>query len=235
MMKKIIAMVLALMVSACSTTNIYNGGPEAVSNYNIGAAYQSVVLLRAKSPNGMVLSATGFAYDKDRVLTAGHFCIDALKIQIFESGGKSIEMDYYDSELNLKNTDGLRVEEISDVSDLCMLRKENHGLPTLKIVEDYSKLKIRDNVTIVGAPSGVVIGEFSGKVMSLRYTGLGSSMLTGKMVVSSASTGGISGSPIILDRTGEVVGVLVVGHVYFDHLSFGVNGDDIHVFLNGLK
>jgi hypothetical protein len=225
--------VFFLLGTAC-TTNVYNNRPEAVTNYNIGYAYRSVVLLKISSPSGKTMSASGFAYDKNRIITAGHFCISALEVQIFESHTQDIKMQFYDENFELKTRGNVVVEDISKVQDICVLRKEDHGLFTLPIIKNYSEVKLRDKTTIVGIPSGIAMGEFNGRVMSLFYNGIPLTV-RGMLVVSSASTGGISGSPIILDRTGEVIGVLVRGHVFFDHLSFGVNANEVNKFLKSLK
>jgi len=61
------------------------------------------------------------------------------------------------------------------------------------------------------------MGEFEGKVMSLFYKNNVLKNLKNKRVVSSPSTRGLSGSPIILEKTGEVIGVLVMSYPVFDH------------------
>jgi len=205
------------------------------TNHNIGNAYRAVTLLTIKSPSGGGVSATGFAYDKDRILTAGHFCISALKIQTFESHTNDIQMTYYNDDFKLVTKKNVEVDDMSTIQDICILKKKNHGLWSLPITKSYTKLKIRDKVTIVGFPSGTAMGEFGGRIMSLFYKGSGPKTIKNKLVVSSASTGGISGSPIILDRTGEVIGILVMGHIFFDHLSFGITGKDLNTFISGLK
>ena len=221
-----------LIITGC-TTNIYNSTPM-VANHNVEAAYRSVALLNIKSPSGKEVSASGFGYDKDRILTAGHFCISALEIQIFESHKENITMEYYDEDYEKVKKINVVVDDFSRIQDICILKKENHGLRPLPIVEDYKKIKIRDIVIIVGNPLGIVLGEFEGRVMSLFYDG-GPRTVTNMLVISSASTGGISGSPVILNRTGEVIGILVRGHIFFDHLSFAVNGKDLNTFIKGLK
>lgn len=224
-----------MLCAGCSTTNVYNSHPAVISDYNVAGAYRSVALLTIESPSGYTVSATGFAYDKDRIITAGHFCISALEIQIFESHSNDVQMTHYNDKFELVTQKKVEIDDLSKTQDLCVLKKKNHGLRPLPVTQNYNKLKIRDKVTIVGFPSGVAMGEFDGRVMSLFYKGLGPDSIKGKLVVSSASTGGISGSPIILEETGEVVGVLVMGHIMFDHLSFGITGKDLRIFVNGLK
>jgi len=125
------------------------------------------------------------------------------------------------------------VDDLSRVRDLCVLKKPNHGMPPLPITEDYSTVNYRDEVLIIGAPLGAAVGEFKGHVMELYYRG-SEKYLKGKLVVSAASISGVSGSPIILSRTGEVIGVLVMGHKMFDHISFAVNGKHLRDWVNSL-
>jgi hypothetical protein len=222
-------LLFVFLASSC-VTNIFQT-KEIISAPDNSLAYRSVVLLYVNNPDGGRIVGSGFAYDENRIMTAGHFCMSAPETQIF----KDISMKYYDENMDIQTRYYLEIEEISKVEDLCMLRLVGHGLPPLKIVDDYSKVKIRDNVTIIGAPSGIAIGEFYGNVMALEYSGFGAKEIQGMLVVSAPSTGGVSGSPIILDKTGEVIGILVRGHVYFDHLSFGVNGEKIKEFISGLE
>jgi len=231
-MKRIL-LLFVFLVSSC-VTNIFQT-KEVISAPDNSLAYRSTVLLYVDDPDGGKIVASGFAYDENHIMTAGHFCVSALEIQIFKSHKEDIRMKYYDEDMDIKTRYHLEIEEMSRVEDLCTLRLVGHDLPPLKIIDDYDTVKIRDNVTIIGAPSGVAIGEFYGNVMALDYDGFGPKEIQNMLVVSAPATGGVSGSPIILDKTGEVIGVLVRGHIYFDHLSFGVNGKKIKEFLNGLK
>ncbi len=227
-MRYILLLLLSMLIGC---TNIYYQKEVVVAqNHAIRNAYRSVGMLKIQSPTGEIRVATGFAYDKDNIITANHFCISALNVQIFESHTENISLVYHDSDHNTVEIKGLVVENMSRVEDLCMLKKENHGLIPLPIVNDYSKINIRDEVTIIGAPLGTVIGEFSGRVMSVSYDGLGSAALKGKLVTSCPIVDGISGSPVILNSTGEVIGVLVIG-VPFEHLGFSVRGDILKEFV----
>lgn len=230
---------LAVIQLIFGCTSVYNTkyvkAGDHIRDINIENAYRSTALLMIYSPDGKSITATGFAYNKDLIITAGHFCIGALEIQIFDSHKQHIIMSNYDSELRERLIQkNIRIRDISKIEDLCILEKKDHGLFPLPIIKDYEELKVRDDVTVIGHPSGGPLGEFGGKIMSLSYktTNL---KVRGKLVVSSASTGGVSGSAVILDRTGEVIGVLVRSNKGFDHLSFGVTGKDLKVFVDGIK
>ena len=229
-MKRLLVL-LAFLISSC-VTNVYHVKPNIPDN---PLAYKSVALLYIKSPNGRGTVATGFAYDEDRIITAGHFCISALEIQIFESHKQDINMKYYDHNMDLKTKHNLEIEDISRTEDLCVLKKKGHSLIPLNMVKEYKNVKVGDSITVVGVPAGTAVGEFYGKVMSPVYYGFGPITVKGSMLISAASMGGISGSPIILDRTGEVIGVVVRGDRFFDHLTFGINGYRLNEFIKGFE
>lgn len=113
-MRKLIFIALSFLFLVSCTTNIYNTHHKApLNNTNhIANAYRSVALLTVKNLKGGVISATGFAYDKDRILTAGHFCLSALKIQIFESHTNDIKMVHYDDVFNLITKNNVEIYDI---------------------------------------------------------------------------------------------------------------------------
>lgn len=232
-MKRLLILFI-LLISNCAT-NIYPVNTIVNTPDNF-LAYRSVALLYIRSlKTNTISAATGFAYDENRIITAGHFCISALEKQISESHMHSIEMRYYDHEMNIKEKHNLEIESISKIQDVCVLKKKDHELIPLKVIEDYDTVKIGDNITIVGVPDAHVVGEFSGKVMSVSYNGFGPIKIKGSLIVSAAAMGGISGSPIILDETGEVIGVVVMSREGFDHLTFGITGHKLNEFIDGFK
>jgi len=227
--------IVALLLFGC-TTNTYNYNKKNTVDH-IGLAYNSVVRLAVESSSGYVV-ATGFSYDKDRIITAGHFCVSAIEIQMFDTHVENIEMVFYNYNVDngsyaSKSVGGLKIESVSNVEDLCILRKNNHGLRPLKIADDYSKVKVRDKIVVVGVPSGFTLGEFYGRVMSTSFE-KSSRLVRGKLMLSVDATGGISGSPVMLEETGEVIGVLVVSYGGFP-MSFAVRGDHLKTFVEGLE
>lgn len=228
-MKKILVL-LAVLLSSC-VTNIYTKPPKNFEPLE----YRSVAILYIQDTSNNAVLATGFAYDENHIITAGHFCISALKIQIFDSHKQSIMMRYYNHKMKVKDKGILVVKELSDTEDICVLEKENHGLLPLMLIDDYNKIKIGDAVSIVGSPSGTAMGKFYGNVMSTVYNGFGPNIIKNKLLVNAASTSGISGSPIIHSETGKVIGMVVMGHNAFDHLTFGVTGQQINNFVKDLR
>ena len=223
-------MLLGVLLSSCTfnITNLPPGQQELL--YNPQNATSSVVILSAeptkKKNDGGVLVATGFAIDKNRIATAAHFCVDAMKLKIFTKYKLSARQVFPNG--YTKKIDNVKIKKVSDDADVCIIRAKDHMIPPLKLSKTYHSTNVGDDVTIVGAPMGIAVGVFEGKVMSLQHKGFGPEQLQGQLIVSAPATGGVSGSPIILNKTGEVIGILVMGHNTFDHLSIGVPIDELH-------
>lgn len=222
----LITLILFTLGIGCSY-NTYYTNPQP-NQYNPISSYQSVARLYIDTPTGQ-MSATGFAVDKDHLMTAAHFCIPALEVQIFEDNTKSIHMEYYGNNLKTEHQSGLEVEEVSDTQDLCLIKKKDHGLRPLKIAY-YNDVGVGDRVWIVGAPLGVFLAEYPGRVIITKLIH-NSFILNGKLIVSAASAPGISGSPV-LNNKGEVIGVLVMGPAAFSHISICVPGHQLHIMIN---
>lgn len=231
-MKKILCLLVFLFFSNACSTNIKYVNEYNTPN-NIDHLYQSVGMVQVQSKGNTLASATAFAYDKDHLLTAAHVCLAILEIQIFVTKEKSVNITYLDQNGKSKLINDVSVKTISDTDDICMLVKKDHGLRPVVFVDSLAEVKVRDEVVIIGAPLGVAIGEFHGHVMDL-YSQLKHPMAFGRLIVSSASTGGVSGSPVF-NAYGEVVGILVAGPSGFDHIGICVGVDAVHKFLKDNK
>ena len=109
-MKRLLAL-LALLILSCTTTTSVYPVKTIVSTPDNSLAYRSVTLLYIRSMKvNSIIAATGSAYDKDHIITAGHFCINALERQIFESHMQSVEMRYYDHEMIIQEKHNLEIE-----------------------------------------------------------------------------------------------------------------------------
>lgn len=228
-MRRFIQTLFVLLFTSCSF-NTYNYTSSSNMEDDIPAlAYQSVARVYMNMPNRGQITATGFAIGPDLIMTAAHFCVPVLEMQILETKMTgTIEMEYYDDKLKLHHSGGLEVKEMAETEDICILEKKDHNLVPLSISTNYKNLQIRDRVWIVGAPQGVFLAEFPGRVITTSFVAE-SKKLNGKLVVSAASVGGVSGSPV-LDKYGKVVGMLVMGSTSFDHLSICVPSPQLYDF-----
>ena len=227
-LKKIIISFIILCLAGCATTTIkymYRDGEPISAN----SFYNSVGIVRVEHKGKSLLSATAFAYSNEYLLTAAHFCIGALNLQIFKTRQESIKLYTSDERGNITKISGVEISDIFTTDDVCMLKRKDHGLTPVKLSSNYNDLRVKDKVFLIGAPSGVAITDFHGKVMATRSNS-DSPNIAGRLVVSAASTGGISGSPVF-NMNGEVVGILIIGHLMFDHLSVCVPIYRVHEFL----
>jgi len=201
---------------------------------NVLRHYSSVAIITAELNGRPILSGTAFAIDRDHLLTAAHVCLAALEIQIFMTRQKSLVLTQHNNKGFSIALYGAEVEDISSTDDICILRRPNHGLLPVTISSDYGSVRSRDPVTIIGAPSGISVGEFYGKVMNPKLRNKLDGMLRDRLIITAPATGGVSGSPVF-NKKGHVIGILVAGHMTFDHLSICVNGDAILKFLKESK
>jgi S1-C subfamily serine protease len=225
--KKLIALFITLCMVGCSSVVRYSyvvKDPVDANNF-----YNSVAIVSVEHNGKKILSGTAFAYDKDHLLTAAHICLSAAKLQIFLTRQQSLFLTYTTDENIRIKLGGVEINNIFTTDDICMLKRPNHGLKPVNILGDYSKVKIKDRVFIVGAPVGVGVIDFHGKVIS-PSSYHGSVSLRRRLIVSAAITGGSSGSPVF-NLDGEVIGILIMGHLTFDHLGVCVPSSRIHDFL----
>jgi S1-C subfamily serine protease len=223
--------IMILMASCTFHVNISTTNVPAVDKYDISESFKSVGMLALQRKGHTKVSGIGtaFAYDDDTLLTAGHVCTSINSYQIINSVDRSIWLVYLGRSDKLARRKGGKIKNIDSVNDICHIEFKGHGLAPLKIA-DYSTLKFGDNVFIVGAPSGVMLSLTEGMVMNKSSSGLIPMSINNRLVISAAATSGHSGSPILNDK-GEVVGILIMGHIFYDHLSFGVKVPIVKRFL----
>ncbi len=229
-------MSLVFLLTSCCTIN-FNVGPQKQNDktFDANTAYKSTVRITARAKEGGgELACSGFAIDKDNIMTAGHCCVGILELQAQGEITDEIYMDYYapDGETILTQ-DGLKIKDADELHDICVMSKKSHGILPVKFV-DYDEVKIHTPAYIVGAPLGVYATIYPGEVVQ-KALDLGFGAMH-KLIVSAAAASGNSGSPIF-NEAGDVIGMLVMGDGSFDHLSIGTATPDLIKFLQiiGLK
>lgn len=206
-------------------------GPEIVETHDIKEAYKSVAMVGLQSPGSTKVLGIGtaFAIDEKNLISAGHVCTGIRELQNNGVVTGNIFLTYLGRSDRLASRRGAKIKNIDSVNDLCHIEMPMHGLTPLKFAS-VDSIKLGDKVFIVGAPNGVMISITEGQVMNTKTSGLQPNIINGRLAITAASTGGHSGSPI-LNTSGEVVGVLVMGHSTYDHLNFGVRVPIIERFM----
>ena len=241
---KLIMIAAMLLAQSCTfkveipPIKVMTEAPPAVEKYDMSEAFKSVGMLAlqpigdASQPIGL---GTAFAVNKNTLLSAGHVCTSIRRILNSGNVTKDIWLIYLDRNDNLAKKSGAKIKSIDASNDICQLEFKNHNLKPLKFA-NYKGVKFGDKTFIVGAPSGVMISITEGNVMNKRTEGLREPEANNKLALSSAATGGHSGSPILNER-GELIGILLAGHKTYDHLTFGVPVSIVNRFMKkvGIK
>jgi len=181
--------------------------------------YRSVGIVKSMDQeNGQIVSGTVFAIDRDDLITAGHVCraID-LDDQTF--------IQYLDRNNKPVTIDGVVKIQIYDKDDLCLITAPNHGLYPVSI--DFRAPKLRSDITVIGAPYGLGVGEYSGKVMDNNHLMAGGKT---RIMISAHSTRGMSGAPVFHNK--KVVCVQVSVLRSFSGVGMCVGTKSLLNFLN---
>jgi S1-C subfamily serine protease len=191
--------------------------------------YKSTVKVSIEAEELGTMIGTAFAIDSNRFMTAGHFCIEAYELQIKGFAKGKIKMTYVNNNDELSSIEGLEIDAVDEVSDLCVLKMKRHGIKPFKFPKEYTT-KIHDLITIVGSPMGFYPFEATGRVIEPISSGYGNDQLNGRLIIGAPGTGGVSGGPVVNEK-GEVIGVMIAGTSAFPNILFCSNLNSIHTFL----
>lgn len=226
-MKKFVSIVLSCVMIACSPSVSLKSSTKASKSSNdaLTDAYNSVGMLYINGIDGKpATAATAFSVSKDRLVTAGHFCIGVIELTKVGLIEDEIYMQHYRGLKSITTQKGLKIEAVDEENDLCTLTKPSHGLPPLDLADDES-VGVRDEIHILGSPLGIFLIETVGKVAS-KDAGTISDKLKDLLVLSCQAMSGNSGGPV-LDRHGRVVGVLVQGIPSYTQVSFATKASKV--------
>lgn len=197
-MTKILTILLSISFFQCSRAP----KPLPLSPGSPRTLHRSVSTIRGSS-KARAWVGTAFAISKNLLITAEHVCRDALSLKLIGSSRAKVK--------------ALMVDK---ANDLCLLEGK-HGLNPLPA--SYKDPRMGDRLYIYGSPSGIpnilTEGYDAG---TIDIPGWGE-----RRVSSAPAHGGNSGGPV-LNSSGAVVGVLVMGHPQYSHVTFYT--DRKHIF-----
>lgn len=243
MFKKFTLLLSLLFCVSCAITNSAVSPISYVESVDdlgretaVSIAYRSFGMIYGTRTGAGKPSVVGtaFAVSNDLLVTAGHVCVSILQGQILRGFKQNTYLQHLTSyNSSMRTIDGLKIEEIDTKNDLCLLVRKNHGLVPLKM-SSGKYIQNRDKVTILGSPAGTFPFETEGRVAYMdAYEALNffrDKKFKGKILISAPSYGGNSGGPII-DRSGRLIGVLVMGHRGYPQLSIATHVDRVREFL----
>lgn len=180
--------------------------------------------------NGKIL-ATGVPIDKSSILTAGHFCESAKEGSEAGVLKDKIALEYINDNDEVTKLEGGEIVkfEFSPTQDLCIVLMPKHGIRPVRIAWDYN-VKFGDKVYVVGSPHGFFPIITDGYVAQPLTQEMPVDILNNKLMVSSAATNGNSGGAVFNQR-GEVIGIAVMVHPQYGHITWAVTALDILRFL----
>lgn len=230
------AALFSICCSVVSTKTTLLKGDIVRESYNsvtyLEAEFTKVDPKKKKSTVTFGITATGFAIDKDHIITAGHFCMSAFEIvtteKIIKAEFKALFLEH--GKETLVSIDGLKMMAVDLDNDLCMVLRPDHGITPVKL-SSKKEFKIRDKVYTVGAPASTFPLEAEGHIsLPLIEVDKEDSALNNKMLLSLPIYKGNSGSPIFDDQ-GEVIGVIVMGNPRFEHITYATRLAELKVFI----
>jgi S1-C subfamily serine protease len=194
---------------------------------------KAVKLFSPLKENPMVgVGATGFPVDKSNFVTAGHFCNTIDDGIIDDSMTGEIIIYYINDNGEKVKMEGARIEkfEFSDSKDLCLISRPKHGIRPVKIIKNYSSVKFGDKIYAAGAPMGIMPMVTEGIVSQANTKEMPIRVLDGKLMSSCPVASGNSGGPAF-NENGFVIGVVVMVHPAYSHISFSITADVLKKFL----
>ena len=147
--------------------------------------------------------------DYSYLITSGHVC-DISFGRLSDLPGFKFELEFYGLTVKMKKHD-FQIVAIDGPSDLCLLRTKKLDLPPYKIAKKPPE--VGEMVYNIAAPMGI----FEEDMVPL-FKGIYSGDAYERSIFSVPAIGGSSGSPV-LNRKGEVIGVVSATTINFKHLT----------------
>ena len=178
-----------------------------------------------KNPFFHFSSASGFAIKykyKTHILTAAHVC-DTEEMENFARTQNAVA----ETKFKLIDIRGIKhvgiVIKINRTSDLCLISSETLNILSIQLASNPSK--IGEKVYNFAAPAGI----YNPPMLPI-LTGIYNGDSGNVSIYSIPATGGSSGSPIV-NRNGQLIGMIHSVYINFKNLSVSATYKDIAQFL----
>lgn len=189
---------------------------------------KSVVKLTSKHVESGQMIATGFAVDHYSIVTAAHYCTAISFGKITGEFPFDIEAFVSVKDGRLLKVGDFKVKYFDNGQDLCLIYSdEPHGLKPVFITKNLTE--VRDEVVVIGAPTGFFPVETSGRVIEPK-SNIDDEFLRGRLLIGASIYKGNSGGPVF-NLDGEVVGVVIAGHQLVQHLAIATTSEELLKFL----
>jgi hypothetical protein len=169
--------------------------------------YRSVVVLWSiAGENGDVnKAATGWAYDSNHIVTAGHFCEGLQKAMAEGMSSEEIGYTISDRQGGIEGEGRAEIKAVSEELDACLLTSPDHGLHPLPVLRDLDLVETGDPITVIGAPRAYFPIQRKGTVVNLSAYQYGP-LEKHYMLLAVQIEKGNSGSPVLWN--GYVMGMV---------------------------
>jgi len=222
---------LTILFAMCCTSNKLSGASEVPMRDSVSEfAYKQTVKVQSRKIEGNgAIVASGFAADKERIITAGHFCSSVFEARAEGVVRKKVDIIYVNNNDEVSVLRGGEIESFNEDVDICIIKREKHGIKPFEILSDYTKVSIHDPVIVVGGPLGFFPVTSLGRVIAPNSKGFPED-INNRLILSVVATYGNSGGPVI-DSQGRVIGIIMSKIKDFDHIMIAVKSSEILKFL----
>lgn len=218
-----IGVTLASCVSCLPRTTNYNRTVIIDRDQEGIKLFPSVArLVTVPKKKGGLYIATGWAVDKDHIMTAGHFCEKATDMMKLKKIKRRIGIEVVNHiGRPIALLPGRIVSYVNEEHvDMCIIKSDDHGLAPLPIASTLFDVETEDKIFIMGAPKGKFPIRRDGYVWAIPDDAL---------LVAVEIQPGNSGGPVIW--RGEVIGMVIAVLLDTNECGIAVRSDTLLEFI----
>jgi S1-C subfamily serine protease len=167
------------------------------------------------------------------VLTANHICSIELPTPPSFITLKNVKFEYVIYDFDGNSYEKTKVLKTDSAKDACLMTVENLFMPAVKISKNGPR--IGEKVLYIGYPKGIYISG-SSPIFEGFYSGSITmpNSLKGEVATYSLFVAGGSSGSMIVNRYGQLIGMVHSGFSVMDHFLFSCTHDFLKDFLKGV-